>query len=268
VFCVQTLSRAARCALGAVVLVTIAWAVPATGQLKPEPHLGSRIPVEPEKLKQDKTRQVLSDYASCVVKKQRPLASQFVLDRTTLRFEKKYRPLADGNCLLDATGAYFAEVGMGLGEDTMRFALAEALLRDEIATIDPGRLPQAVQLQLPLLATADYEPKIGKEYRADDLKALDEERQKDQTTLIMYRFGDCVVRTDPQRARAVVQAAANSDAEAVALQAITPAFGACLEKGAQLKLNRSILRGELAFSYYSLAHAPAAPPTHAVTSQR
>jgi hypothetical protein len=250
--------------LGGIAVVSTA----AAAQLEPETHLGTRIPTRPETFKQDRTEQVLAQYASCVVKKQRALASQFVLDRTTLKFEKKYRSLGDGNCLVEATGTYFAEVGLTLSGDMMRFALADALLRDEIAGIDPARLPQAAQLQIPLLSNADYEPKTGRQYRSVELKALEESRQKDQTSLIMYRFGECAVRSNPQGSRALLQAAANSAAEAAAVQSIMPSLGSCLEKGAQIKLNRSVLRGALGLSYYSLAHAPVAPQPTTATSQR
>jgi hypothetical protein len=239
----------------------------ATAQFQPESHIGTRIPTRPEQFKQDRIEQVLAGYASCVVKKQRALASQFVLDRTTLQFEKKYRPLADGNCLVDASGAYFADVGMKLSGDAMRFALADALLRDEIAAIDPAELPKAARLPIPLLSNADYEPKTGRQYRPQQLKELDESRQKDQTTLVIYRFGECAVRSSPQGSRALLQASANSDAEAAAVQSIMPALGACLEKGAQIELTRSILRGALAFNYYSLAHAPVAAQPSSATSQ-
>jgi hypothetical protein len=264
VICVSRFLLRLGCAFSGISVVSTA----ATAQLEPEAHLGTRIPTRPETFKQDRTEQVLAEYASCVVKKQRVLASQFVLDRTTLQFEKKYRALGDGNCLVEATGTYFAEVGLSLSGDTMRFALAEALLRDEIGGIDPARLSQAAELQIPLLSNADYEPKSGRQYRSDELKALDENRQRDQTTLIKYRFGDCAVRSNPQGARVLLQTAANSGAEAAAIQAIMPALGGCLEKGAQIKLNRSVLRGALAFSYYSLAHARAATQPAAPTTQQ
>ena len=141
----------------------------------------------------------------------------------------------------------------------MRFALADALLQDEIATIDPAQLPKAMPLQIPFLSTADYEPKVGRQYSAEEMKALDEKRLRDQATLILYRFGDCAVRSDPQDARTLLLTPAGSAAEGTAFQSITPSLGVCLEKGAQIKLNRTMLRGALAFSYYSLAHAPAAP---------
>jgi hypothetical protein len=254
--------------LSAMALIPIGtWSTAATAQLQPEAHLGSRIPVQPHTFKEDKTKQVLADFASCVVKKQRALASQFVLDRTTLDFGKKYKPLADGNCLIDVTGTYFAEVGLTMGGETMRFALAEALVRGELATIDPAKLANAARLQIPLLTAADYEPKVDRQYREADLKALEGRRNKDQLALIMYRFGECAVRAAPQNARALLQAPANSDAEGTAFQSMMPAFSACLEKGSQFKLNRSVLRGTIAFSYYSLAHAPAAAATVSTASR-
>ena len=71
----------------------------ALAQLQPESHIGTRIPTKPEQLAADKAAKVLAAFATCVVGKQRALASQFILDRTTLNFDKKYKRLADGNCL-------------------------------------------------------------------------------------------------------------------------------------------------------------------------
>lgn len=227
----------------------------AMAQMQPEARLGSRIPVKPETASEDQTHKVVRAYATCVVANQRALASQFVLDRTRLGLGDKFRPLADGNCLLEASGASFADVALRTWGDSMRFAFAEALLRDEIGTIDPAQLPAAPKLQVPLLNAADYEPRTERPYTADDLKTLDEKRQRDMTSIVMYRLGDCVVRSDPQNARALLQASAGSDAEGGAFQALMPALGACLEKGAQLKLDRAALRGAVAFGYYSLAHA-------------
>jgi hypothetical protein len=160
---------------------------------------------------------------------------------------------------MNVSGTYFAEVGLSLSGDAMRFAFADALLRDGIGRIEPARLPQAAQLPLPLLSKAGYEPKMGREYRASELKSLEEKRNRDQTSVILYKFGECAVRSSPKEAQALLQAPAKSDAEHAALQAIMPSLGACLERGSQIKLNRAVLRGALAFSYYGLAHAPLAP---------
>jgi hypothetical protein len=231
---------------------------PGFGQFNPEAHVGSRIPNRPQQLSQDRTQQILSAYATCIVGRQRSLASEYVLDRSSLRFDRKYDALADGACLEEAIGSSFDDVGLKMGEDAMRFAVAEALLQNEIATIDPDRLPKTARLRMPVLIAADYEPQVGRQYSADQMKALDEKRAKDQSTLIMYRFGECAVRSDPRGAQALLKAAPNSDAEGAAVQQLVPVLGNCLEKGAQVTLNRAKFRGAVALSYYALAHAPLA----------
>jgi len=254
VSCFKMLRRVGVASWAALLLST-----PAAAQLKPEAPLGTLIPSRPQIFDQDRTDQVLAAFAACVVKKQRQLASEFVIDRTNLQFDKKYRSLADGNCLVDASGTYFAQAGLSMSGDAMRFAIADALLRAEIASIDPARLPKAQQLPLPLLVASDYEPKPDHEYGAAELKMLEERKQKNQASVILYKFGECAVRSSPQQAHALLAAAPKSDAEAAALQAILPSLGSCLERGSQIKLNRAVLRGSLAFSYYALAHAPLAP---------
>ena len=227
-------------------------------QFKPESHVGSRVPARPQEFGQDRSQKILAAYASCIIGRQRSLASQYVLDRSSLRFDRKYDALADGVCLEEATGNSFDDIGLKMSEDAMRFALAEALLRGEIGTIDPDRLPKTARLRIPVLIAADYEQKIDRQYSADELKALDEKRAKDQATLVMYRFGECAVRSAPRDARALLQAGPNSAAESAALQPLVPVLGNCLEKGAQVTLNRTKLRGAIALSYYALAHAPLA----------
>lgn len=227
------------------------------GSMAGAAQYGGRIPVHPEKADQGETNSVRLKYAQCVLRYQRSLASAFVLDRTQLDPDKKYRPLLDSDCLTDATGNYVDEVALQTFGDTLRFALAEVLLRDEINSIDPARLPRAPRLQTPTLHPADYEPKAGMSYTATEMKAFDEHRQRDQMAIINYHFGDCVVRTDPKGSHDLLVTTEGSGAEGAAFQALMPALQQCLERGAQLKFDPAILRGAIAFGYYSLAHAPA-----------
>jgi hypothetical protein len=208
----------------------------------------------------EQSRQVLRAYGDCIVAKQRPLATQFVLDRSTLGLDRKYRSLAESICVADGAESY-------LDARMMRFAIAEALLRGELDRIDPAQLAAAPRLQLPVIRTADYEPAKEKQYTVDELKALDSQRAQDQASLVSYRFGECVVRTAPQNARALLQTQQASDSESQAIQSLMPALGACLEKGAQLKLDRSALRGAIALGYYSLAHANGASQVAAAGRQ-
>lgn len=227
-------------------------------QLEPGTHLDSRIPVKPKQATQDQVRDAKSKFAACVVARQRKLASAFVLDRSKLGFDKKFEALLDSACLSEATEQDFgdANVALTVKGDTLRFALAEALLDGEIGSIDPAQLSGAAPLPTPGLKPADYEIKPGRDYTVAQMKALDELRQRDQMSIIMYRFGDCVVRTDPEGSRAVLMTSSGSAAESAGLQALMPSLATCLEKGAQLKFDPGILRGAIAFSYYSLAHAP------------
>lgn len=231
---------------------------PAFAQIAPEPRVGSRIPQEAETASRAFTRDTIRHFAECVVKRQPKLASEFVLDRTTLQVGNRYYPLADSYCLGLQSAPYYDEIALKMGGDTMRFALAEALLQPDLARIDPADLAKAAPLVLPAVQEKNYQPEMNRSYTPDELKKLDESRRRDLLTLVEYRFGECVGRADPQGSRTFLQAMAESDAEGVALQALMPALSSCVEKGAQFKLDRTVLRGALALAYYNLAHAPKA----------
>ena len=231
---------------------------PASAQIAPEPRVGSRIPQKAETASREFTRDTIRHFAECVVKRQPKLAGEFVLDRSTLQFGNRYYPLADSYCLGLQSDPYYDEIGLKMGGDTMRFALAEALLQPELARIDPANFATAAPLVLPALEEKNYQPKTNRSYTPEELKKLDEDRRRDLLTLVEYRFGECVGRADPQGSRTFLQAMPESDAEWGALQTLMPALSSCVEKGAQFKLDRTVLRGALALAYYNLAHAPKA----------
>jgi len=231
---------------------------PATAQIGPEPRVGSRIPQKAETASREFTRDTIRHFADCVVKRQPKLAREFVLDRSTLQFGNRYYPLADSYCLGLQSDPFYDEIALKMGGDTMKFALAEALLQSEFAKIDPANFTTVAPLVLPALEEKNYQPETNRSYTPEELKKLDENRRRDLLTLVEYRFGECVGRADPEGSRTFLQAMAESDAEGVALQALMPALSSCVEKGAQFKLDRTVLRGAVALAYYSLAHAPKA----------
>jgi len=231
---------------------------PATAQIGPEPRVGSRIPQKAETASREFTRDTIRHFADCVVKRQPKLAREFVLDRSTLQFGNRYYPLADSYCLGLQSDPFYDEIALKMGGDTMKFALAEALLQSEFAKMDPANFTTVAPLVLPALEEKNYQPETNRSYTPEELKKLDENRRRDLLTLVEYRFGECVGRADPEGSRTFLQAMAESDAEGVALQALMPALSSCVEKGAQFKLDRTVLRGAVALAYYSLAHAPKA----------
>lgn len=242
----KSLKRFARPAVAGFAL--IATAVPAVAPTHAQTSIGTS---------EAAMHEAIRDFATCVVSKNRALASQYVLDRSSLDFESRYEPLLDNACVRQTAGPVDEEA-LKKASETMRFALAEALLGAEIDRIDPTALTQAQQLPVPRVVAARYEPEVGKPYSLDELNALNEQRRKDEAAVVMYRFGECVVRTNPVGARAILQAAPDSSAEMKAVQAHMPALSNCVERGAQFRLDRAQLRGALALAYYTLAHAPVA----------
>ena len=254
------------CTLAGLAVSLFGFHLSAAAQIDPEPRVGSRIPQKPETASRQFTQDTVRRFAECVVKRQQKLASEFVLDRTTLQFEIRYYPLADSYCLGLQSDPHYDEIGLKIGGDMMRFALAEALLQTELARIDPASFASAAPLVQPAVNEKDYQPQTNRSYTAEELKKFDEDRRRDLLTLVEYRFGECVGRADPQGSRTFLQAVPDSNAEGAALQGLMPALGGCVEKGAQFKLDRTVLRGALALAYYNLAHAPKAPPAQSRTN--
>lgn len=246
--------RYGRCtALGAALLLANG-SVSTAAQLKPESYLGSRISVKPEELRQEEGRRVSGEFPTCVAKKRAALASAYILDRSSFDFKQKYGRLAEGDCL-QPSDAFALEFALRLDDESMRYSLAEALLRDGLADIDPMQLPKAPPIPIPLVY--DYS-KAANSANVDD-KAREQIRAAAVAKMVMYKFGDCAVRADPVAARSLLQAPPGTDNERKAVDTLRPALGSCLEKGSQVTLNRSRLRGAIAVSYYSLAHAPNLP---------
>lgn len=63
----------------------------------------------------------------------------------------------------------------------------------------------------------------------------------------------CTVRAEPERVAALLATGAGTQAEVVALNALTPAVGQCLAAGASMRLNRLGLRAMLALAAWRLA---------------
>jgi len=222
----------------------------------------SRIPHPVEHYSPERAQQIVHNFASCLVKRRRALASAYILDRTSLSFDK-YQKLADSGCAEDAFTDANSDadvVELGMGGDAIRFALAEALLATEIDTINPAHLSGAAQLPVP--------PILPWSARQGSAQVREKAMADDQAMILWYKFGDCVVRDNPLASRTVLRSALGSTDEAAAMQALMPDFNSCVVKGTQLSLNRVSLHGALALAYYSLAHAPAAATTKPALSQR
>ena len=80
-----------------------------------------------------------------------------------------------------------------------------------------------------------------------------------QPYLVNMALGDCVARKAPGEARAFLLTEVASAAETAALQALAPAFAACVPAGAELALTRSKARAALAEPLYRLTQGQVNP---------
>ena len=74
----------------------------------------------------------------------------------------------------------------------------------------------------------------------------------------LSRYGECVVRRDPNDSRLWVLTPPDSPDEDGRIDALRPFFGACLKDG-KVAFSKATLRGAVALNYYRLAHAPRQP---------
>jgi hypothetical protein len=204
---------------------------------------------------EDKTRKVQAEYGDCVVKKQPAAAREFVI---TPWFEpgalRRILPkVGDSWCLLAASASFGSE--MRFPGDTMRYALADALVRREFASASPS-LKDAGPIVQPVLDESEYVPRSGRKAKQSELNELAENRQKRIATIYLAHFGECVVRSDPANSYALLMAEPDSVQEGAAFKAMRPTFGGCLAAGEKLEFSKSTLRGTIAMNYYRLAHAP------------
>lgn len=235
---------------------TASIAAPQDDPLRETP-LGSRLskPIPTREYEADRVRQIQSGYGDCVVKKQPEEAKRFVL---TPRFEevelRKILPkVGDGWCLNEASDAYGGV--MKFPADTMRYTLADALVRTEFLTSAPS-IADAGPIHHAPLVEADYQPRPGRKARPSELEALARKREMFDASSYMSQFGECVVRGNPAASYHLIMTAVLSPQESEAFKALISTFGSCVTAGQTFKLDKAAVRGTIAMNLYRLAHAP------------
>ena len=212
------------------------------------------------------TREVQAKYGECVVKKVAGTARKMVLkpNLDESEWRRAIRTVGDGMCLIKATENYDG-VEMKFPMDTMRYALADALVRREFSTGPLPAIKDAAPLEQPTFDEAKYQPEPGKNLSKDKLEELEQARAKRIGLVFLATYGECVVRTNPEKSHALLMSKPSTDEESAAFKALTAEFSVCLPAGQQLSLGKTPLRGTIAMNYYRLAHAPraAVPPAGA-----
>lgn len=237
---------------------------PAAAQLEPEAPLGTRIPKSLEDFPVDKTSELVRDFAECAVKKRYPLARELLLSVTEYYLPDKYSKIADPHCLGQRlVGSPYGAAQLRMSTGILRFAIADALVARDLKAYDPGGIASAAPLP-PLVFNPEDLTGISRRSK----KEREETAFKAKAEIELIKYGECVVRANPQGARQLLATAVNSHEEAAALGSMMPAFRGCLNIGQQFKASRTLLRGTVALNYFRLAYAPKLPTPAARTAGR
>ena len=200
------------------------------------------------------TRALTHAYARCVVKRQPAKASEAIAGNVpTSAILRDYRTLIRPECLTRQTRQ---STRMRFGGDLYRYALADALVNQELAAQpapnldsvprlahrDPGQPPQAVDSK-------------GRKLGKRKFEAARESYGRDVAFAFLSAYGECIVRADPGGSKALLLTAPDSAEEGTRFAALRPSLSRCLPEGRTLRFGKVALRGSVAINYYRLAHA-------------
>lgn len=209
------------------------------------------------KLADIERREVVSKFANCIVRRRHDEVAGVILnDETNREILQRHRRLIDGDCLKTTSGGWLEARFPG---DTLRYALAEALVRTDFATSFPPGITSTAPLSHHEVDAEWFTPPPGKKLKPKDLAEL--ERRKNDTYAFAYltQFGECVVRADPLMAHRLLLTRALTDDETIAFKSLAPKLSGCLGAGATFKANKATMRGTIAHNFYRLAKAPRLP---------
>ena len=194
----------------------------------------------------DDMRRRSARYGQCVVSRQpvkalayvqqgaQPHARAATVKEAVERIEESNsaaKKLIIGDCLFRSADSA-SDVRMTFPGETMRFVLADALFRKDLASRAPlSHLEQVAQI--------------------NHLAPLNQ-------------LGECVVRRDPKGSHNLLSTKVLAPEESVALTALKPAMADCLPAKATVQLNKMLIRGVVAYNYVLLANAPRGPLTASV----
>ena len=202
-------------------------------------------------------RKIMFDYAKCVVKERRDRAAEAILsDSDNDAILKKYSDLIRGNCLDSAVGG---GAQMKFGGDFYRYALADALVNSDFSKSAESdfsnRLPLA---HIALPSQSELDAVLGKITSKKKREAAQIEFNQRLGVAWLSRFGECVVRHNPVKARLWLLTPTAIPEETSRINDLREDFNACLAQGT-MSFNRESMRGTVALNYYRLAKATPQP---------
>ena len=191
-------------------------------------------------------RTIAARYATCVIARSSTNARRFVLEQG--------RPPVDENCLAIANRG--EGVQMTFPGQHYRYALAQALLVRDFPNGVPTDIAAAPVAQQDAPPPLD-ETKLPK--NAKKATAIRDSFARHRSFWAMDRLGDCIARTKPVAAYALVQSGIDTPAERTAFEQLKPAIAECLDLDGTVRFAPGTLRGSVALNLYRLAYSVKKP---------
>ncbi len=216
----------------------------------------------------NEARVTMARFADCVVGRRAKEAASVVLSlASNEEIYGKYPKLIDSKCLMKSTR--LGDPMLQMPGDNFHFALAEALIRKDMAVFIPRDLNALPPLPQRDLDPRSFAPVPGKRYKPATLKDMAGSLRTAQELLFVRQFGNCVVRVDPRASHNLLLTAAATPAERAAIQLLAPTFSRCVQPGQQFKANIAGMRGTIALNFYRLVSMAQGVPLAVLTpSQR
>ena len=214
-------------------------------------------PASAQNSKAKHTRDIQARYGECVVERHTSSARRLVLDPALegAAWRRTIPNVANGDCLVDVTKS-ITWVELTFPHDTLRYLLAEALVRRELWSEPVRSFARDAPLAQPKFNEADYLPKQGQKLSKYQLQDMKEGLVKKRARVFLSEFGECVVRQNPERSFLLLKARPATSNEEGAFKALAPQLSNCLPAGQQLAVGKVAIRGTIAMNYYRLAQAP------------
>lgn len=213
----------------------------------------SRMLSAPETADPDDARRFGHEVSACTVERQRAAATHYLLlpasaniKRETTRMLRKM----DASRCLGTELAFTRDIRIIWSPDTLRYVLADALVRKDIDTNSLTDLDRVAKLTHPVQNRTSFRRRIAADELFRELSIA----------------GECVVRADPANARRLLRSDPTTQMEEAAFAALAVALHNCVAADLAAQLDKSLLRGAVAYNYYRLANAPRLRSASARTS--
>jgi len=208
---------------------------PALAQLKPELQTGSMIPVQPKVVDPKDAGIVRKHFARCVYRSSRAKVAALLANSDPIDVDMAGAKIANLQRDLDMEHCLGAEVGVNQYALSMKFS--PGVLRDllaEEAYLEVNRsTPQLSETPSPVQAK---------------FVSLGDTLARARS---MVNFTDCTILKDVANADALLRTMPGSTAERTTALALAPALGSCLDKGLQVSLSPSGIRGFIAYAMWN-----------------